>query len=389
MNKATSEFIDANRWLAALLVVMFHAHNVFVNQADIMTASHNPLAYVWWFLICFAFGHEGLVMFFVFSGVLVGGAVIERMRRPEKFLRRYLIDRLIRIYIVLIPVLLIGYCIDMGGRWLFDGRGAYSLPHYADKFELWLMLPTLASLQGIWFPTFGTNEPLWSLGMECWYYVIFPLLFLPLAAAYSPTARWMASIAAVVIFAALAASGSYFAFGFLPWLIGAGARLAPRPLMRSKYLALAIWIVFLVVARLVIPGSKLDQFPIKAFVDGANALLVGNLIVTLRFTDGAGFRFCSLPLHKTMADFSYSVYALHVPVHMFIWAATDILIRPNWRGELATLPHYLMALGSTATVFVLAYGLSRITEARTDVVRRWAHGLFQAPAARPVVSRAP
>jgi peptidoglycan/LPS O-acetylase OafA/YrhL len=379
MNKATSHFIDAVRWLAAVLVVVFHANNIFVNQADIMSAPHGPFAYVWWFIVSFGFGHEGLVMFFVFSGVLVGGSVAQRMRKPEKFFRRYMIDRIIRIYIVLIPAMLIGYGVDLCGKWLFAGRGVYEMPHYAGVFEPWLALPTLASLQGIWFRTLGTNEPLWSLGMECWYYAVFPLLLFPLAAGYGKATRTAGCIAGVAIFAIMGASGSYFAFGFLPWIIGAGARLAPRPLMHNKYLALLLWVAVGVIFRLAIRGSTLDQFPTKGFVDAANALLMGNLILTLRFDEGEGFRFCRTHLHKTMADFSYSVYALHLPILIFAWAATQALIHPGWHAELATPAHYAMAIGMTLLVMILAYPLSRLTEARTDVVRRRVHGLFAPP----------
>ncbi|MDE2364195.1 MAG: acyltransferase [Hyphomicrobiales bacterium] len=379
MNKATSHFIDASRWIAALLVVLFHAHNIFVNQADIMTAPHHALEYVWWFFITFAFAHEGLVMFFVFSGVLVGGAVIQRMKKPEKFFKRYLIDRIVRIYIVLIPVLAIGFCVDNLGRWLFAGRGVYELPHFAETFQAWLLLPTLASLQGIWFSTYGTNEPLWSLGMECWYYVVFPLLFLPMAFAYTRTTKIIGGLSGVAVYAVLALSGSYFAFGFLPWIVGAGARLAPRPLMRSKYLALFLWVAASVIIRLTVRGSALDQFPTKAIVDGLNALLCANLILTLRFDTGEGFRFCNTKLHKFMADFSYSVYALHLPILFFLWGATAELINPGWHAELASLPHYLAALGASALVLALAYGLSRVTEARTESVRRVAHNLLRSP----------
>lgn len=373
MSKAASEFIDAIRWMAALLVVLFHATNVFVNLADIMKAPHGPLVYLWWFVTGFGFAHEGLVMFFVFSGVLVGGPLISRMRRGDRFFRRYLIDRLVRIYVVLVPVLLIGFCLDTGGRWLFAGRGVYDGVYPASHFEPWLLVPTLFSLQGIWFIPFGTNEPLWSLGMECWYYVVFPLLFLPLAIAYSPTARALGCVAGVLVFIALALSGSYFAFGFLLWLLGAAARLAPRPLIRDRYVALGLLAVSSVAFRLAIPASTLDTFPVKALTDGVNAVLAANLVLTLRFDEGRGFRFCALPLHKRMADFSYSLYALHLPVLIFLWATTEVLIAPGWRAQLATSAHYGVAIGSVSLILVLAYGLSRVTEARTDVARRWAH----------------
>jgi peptidoglycan/LPS O-acetylase OafA/YrhL len=374
MNKAASQFVDAARWMAALVVVLHHATNIFINLADIMKASHGPLVYVWWFFTAFGFAHAGLVMFFVFSGVLVGGPLIRRMRENKPFFRKYLIDRTIRIYIVLVPVLILGAAIDLSGRALFAGRGIYETV-FAGHFEPAYLFATLASLQGIWFGAFGTNEPLWSLGMEYWYYICFPLLFLPLSAWHGRGMKIFAFCLGVAIFVALGLSGSYFAFGFWPWLIGVGVRLATKPLIRSKFLALAIWLVPMAIMRLAIPFPLIDQFPVKAAVDTVNALTVANLLLTLRFAD-TGFRFCALRLHKTMADFSYSLYAIHLPVLVFIWGLCDMFIRPGWRGELATPAHYAVAIGATLTVLAVAWLLSRATEARTDVVRRWAHGLF-------------
>ena len=39
MNRAASQFIDAVRWMAAALVVLHHATNIFVNLSDIILGS--------------------------------------------------------------------------------------------------------------------------------------------------------------------------------------------------------------------------------------------------------------------------------------------------------------------------------------------------------------
>ncbi len=109
MSKSVSQFIDAARWIAALAVLIGHA-GVLINISDIMVAPHEPGVYVWWFLA--TFWHQAVVVFFVISGFLVGGRVLRGLRRPDRFLGDYMIDRFSRIYIVLVPVLALGFMIE-------------------------------------------------------------------------------------------------------------------------------------------------------------------------------------------------------------------------------------------------------------------------------------
>ncbi len=66
-----------------------------------------------------------VVVFFVLSGFLVGGAVIERARGGKAFMRNYLIDRTSRIYVVLVPTILLMFFFVALGRSLFGGLGVY------------------------------------------------------------------------------------------------------------------------------------------------------------------------------------------------------------------------------------------------------------------------
>ena len=118
-----SQFIEASRWLGALVVLAVHTNNMFTNQADIMSAPHGPLAYVWWFYSAFELGHQAVLAFFVMSGYLVGGAVLAHMRKNQGFLREYFIHRVSRIYLVVGPAVALTLVLDSLGRWLFASSG--------------------------------------------------------------------------------------------------------------------------------------------------------------------------------------------------------------------------------------------------------------------------
>ena len=107
-----SQLIEAFRWMGALAVVGLHATNLFLNQADIMSATHAAPVYAWWFLTGFESGHQAVVGFFDLSGYLVGGAVLARMREPKPFLKDYYLHRFTRVYVVLIPTLLLTLFLD-------------------------------------------------------------------------------------------------------------------------------------------------------------------------------------------------------------------------------------------------------------------------------------
>ena len=371
MSNAVSRFIDAMRWLAALMVALHHANNMFINQADLMKAEHWPPVYAWWFITAYTFAHGAVVVFFVLSGFLVGGTTVERARAGKPYIRRYLIDRTSRIYIVLLPALALSFVLDTFGSRLFAGLGAYEHPVYQAAMKAEYLLPSLVGLQGIWFPTYGTNGALWSLGMEFYYYVVCGLVLLPLSAAYSTGQKGAAFALAAGVFIALALSPSYFLFGASLWTLGALARIAPRPLIHSRWLALLIWVAAMVAIRLLTRGAIIEDHPRKELIDAVNALLVANLLLTLRFDESEGFSFCRWKHHAALSGFSYSLYATHWPVMMWTLGVTLMICGAGWNLQLATPLHYAVAIAALAFVIFVAWAFSRITEARTDVLRLW------------------
>ena len=220
------------------------------------------------------------------------------------------------------------------------------------------------------------KELAWSAGS----FVVFALLMLPRSACYSAGARWGGLVLGLAIFCALALSPSYFMFGAFVWLLGALTRVAPRPLIRSKWLALVVWLAAVSAIRLVTRGAIVDDHPRKELLDAINALLFANILLTLRFDTGEGFSWCRARFHHALADFSYTLYATHMPILVFLWALIAAFAGDAWRMQLATPTHYAVATGALLFCMACAWLMSRFTEARTGAVRAWLRRV--APGAR-------
>ena len=178
-----SDFLNWSRWVAAWLVIAEHARSViFVDYGDLKSPGF--LAKGFYFLT--GFGHEAVIVFFVISGYLVGGKVWSLYREGRFGWRRYLADRLSRLYAVLFVALLLGAAMDWTGYLFFNNYGLYNQGYEGSIVVLgaapiermgWRdFLVNAFLLQTIAGPPFGSNGPLWSLAYEWWYYILFPLV---------------------------------------------------------------------------------------------------------------------------------------------------------------------------------------------------------------------
>jgi peptidoglycan/LPS O-acetylase OafA/YrhL len=113
-------------------------------------------------------GHEAVMVFFVLSGFLVGGGVLNLMSRDAWFWRDYLIKRLTRLWIVLTSALFFRFAPDLGGSYLFSGSASiYSSPAgqpYVGTSNLWtLYRPTIVlgniGVSAGHISAYGGNQP--------------------------------------------------------------------------------------------------------------------------------------------------------------------------------------------------------------------------------------
>jgi peptidoglycan/LPS O-acetylase OafA/YrhL len=370
-----SVHLDALRGAAALLVFANHTRALYFSSVlDTPTGSTGiALASTLQPSGNEAFGQiklasEAVVIFFVLSGYLVGGSVFRSLRLNQWSWRTYLTKRLTRLWVVLIPALLIGGILDFAGSRLFGPATAYTTPpgiglvttyHLASRLGPTTLLGNLFFTEGILVPFYGTNVSLWSLVNEFWYYIIFPLGLLALV---SKRAVYIRALWAVVAVALLFFVGRQIAILFPLWIFGAlvaviPGNLSPRTAKLSSVLVTALLLFCMFGVRL------LHMEEIKAeYLIGIMASLLIWVLVQQTSPSSSG-------LYRTLAGFfsqiSYTLYLFHMPLAMFLSG----LLNSPWHRWASTPGNLIKFLLIDALILACAYGLWRIFEANTDYVR--------------------
>ena len=288
-------WLDWLRGLAALMVLWHHGRQAwFVAWSDLDPASQTPLNEFLFFIT--GLGREAVVIFFVLSGWLVGGQALRAYQTGVYSLRGYLIARISRLYVVIVPALLLTAVIDyFGGAWA------------GQDHSLSLFLVNLFSLQGLFGHAYGSNGPLWSLAYEWWFYVLWG--FALAAFAYSGRLRAVALFVVVSSIALIAWRCPGILEMFTLWLLGVVARsLPPSRWPPSVTAPLALIGLCLAIA---FPVAQSD-FVRDGLVGIAAAMLV-YFCTGLRAPSARGFA-----LGKSLAAFSFSLYALHYPLNLLL-----------------------------------------------------------------------
>src|SRR4051794_33695666 len=247
IDDATSQFLDAARWIAAFVVVISHVGGLLLVSPDQVADPSLGLKLYFWLRNG---GHAAVVVFFVVSGFLVGGQELVRILEGRPFsVHRYSVQRFSRIYVVLVPALLLTGLLDLAGQIYFNqsllytttaAQGIDSLKYVvADRHDAATLTGNLLMLQTIAVAPFGANGPLWSLANEWWYYVIFGLVLLSLSANRPPVLRLAALCGGVGVLGAMPLEISLW---FALWLVGVGAGVLHR-IWGGINFGLAAWVL--------------------------------------------------------------------------------------------------------------------------------------------------
>src|SRR5436309_15774515 len=223
LSASASAHLDVIRTVAAWAVVWRHLRSLsFVDFQHLLHPGW--LLRVIYFLT--GFGHQAVTVFFVLSGFLISTTVIKNHFSGTWSWREYAINRSTRLYVVLIPGLLLGSLLDIAGSSLFAPAGVYTHPLSdlglaiaTNSLTIANFLGNLFFLQTILCSPFGSNTPLWSLANEFWYYALFPTA-LSAALAFTRKATHVA-IPLSAMGVCLAAFLGFDKFiGFLIWMSG-------------------------------------------------------------------------------------------------------------------------------------------------------------------------
>lgn len=347
--------LDLVRSLAALMVLFGHARWLYFES---IAKVENPGLLTRAFYFVTGMQHEGVVLFFVVSGFLVGGAAWAAFAADRFSLRHYLVNRFVRIYLVFIPALLLtGALALVGAGVLPETRAVAQVP--AQSWDARFVACHIACLQGVFCSVWSINPPLWSLSYEWLLYLMAPMGLAVMYASGPLVARCIAFLlVAAFLYALLPESFQWFWVGY--WALGAGAAwIAARGGVPAAvgWIGLGTLLAALVLARtraLPVPATDI------AIAAGLAAAISCQTLLLL----------CPAPrLFAFLASFSYSLYAIHYPVVVTVAGGLE---RLGGQGEL--LQPGLVAYSSFAVTLLLALlfaaTFARLTEAHTDTVRR-------------------
>jgi peptidoglycan/LPS O-acetylase OafA/YrhL len=309
--------------------------------------------------------HQAVVIFFVLSGFLVGGSVLSSMDRWNW--KRYLVSRFTRLYLVLIPALLVtAFCDYISrhekvGPFYFNYLKHFNTVPSPQSDTLNTFFGNMAFLQTICVPTFGSDLPLWSLAKEFWYYLLFPAL---LVATVAPVSRLQKRISAALACCLLILLPHGMLSGFLVWMLGVAVfslphlRIGERKALLLSAGSGVVFFLGLLVAHARLGADFGDLILGIAFVP----FLFSLTRVVARASDAAPGYQC---LGHVLSRCSYSVYAIHFPLMMVVRCA---IAERAYRLSFRNVSFVTLLCGA---LFCAGYAFSCLTERNTDSVRKW------------------
>ncbi|HEX2917399.1 MAG TPA: acyltransferase, partial [Edaphobacter sp.] len=353
-----SVLLDFIRGLAAVLVLISHWKILyFVDYPDI--SSHRVFFALPYVLA--SAGHQAVLIFFVLSGYLIGGSIFRSIERGTWSWKTYLTNRLVRLWVVLIPGLILGGLLDWTGLHLGWTHAIYSAPspkthnlNIVYSLAPHVFLGNIAFLQTVFVPTFGSNGSLWSLANEFWYYLLFPLLWLATTHNSATPVSALRRITYLCLFLGMAWFVRSSLLELFPvWLAGTVLARMPPPTFGKKTMAICALVYFI----LLMLSTKVHVLPSLAqdYALGIVTFFFLWSVLSAReqATDSAFTQFS-----RNISRFSYTLYVVHMPALLFLtalfagyrlWSPTDIR-------------HHLMALGILAVVLLYAWIVAMFTE---------------------------
>jgi peptidoglycan/LPS O-acetylase OafA/YrhL len=311
-------------------------------------------------------GHQAVVVFFVLSGYLVGGAVMSAKRRFEW--RSYAQARLSRLWTVLLPSLALTFMVDQlvwrlaPSLFLGDAaRSWHSGPAVGQYDASWsTLLGNLVFLQTIAVPVFGSNGPLWSLANEFWYYALFPMVWLALTG----RVRIM-MVPGLALFLLMPVE---MRWGFLVWLMGVGVHWVLRRSLHTAHVLLDGSAICLACAALILSKWGVTHGLPAPFLDCALGL--GIALLLWRFLPRPSPFETSPHLRRSiehLSDISFSLYLTHFPVLMLIGVLGQFA-----RSRLQiSLPNGFLYGALLLLMLALGHTVWYLFERHTGIVRQW------------------
>jgi peptidoglycan/LPS O-acetylase OafA/YrhL len=361
--------LDLVRGAAALAVFLGHLRAVLFPDFGSLA---NPSIGEKIFYFSTGLGHQAVVVFFVISGFFVGGSVVASQQRF--CLAKYLISRLVRLWIVLLPALVLTALADLGIQKLKPEilAGGYyqnwsSGPHpesiASNSFQTFL--GNIIFLQTIRCPVFGTNSPLWSLANEFWYYMAFPAVTILLGWSVENGKKLQRVLAAGFLIWLWVFLPPGIQAAFCLWLLGVGVYLLAGKV--PSYLKRSILILGGLVFVACLYASKKTPNITGVHISTDWIVGIGFAFWLLGLCQNSG---CTVypwlrRVIKFISESSYTLYVCHFPLVILFAGALTM----SWDVLKETKP-FVLYCGSGGLIFFICSLFWLCFERNTDWVRQ-------------------
>ena len=371
----STRFLDGLRGLAALYVLLGHV--VWMHATAISTDRSAWKPAIRLLEPLFRYGHTAVIFFFVLSGFVIHLRFARQLHKDPAAAtfgwRQFVFRRARRLYPPLIAAILITALADRASV-LLHLQDYYDTASPASVFirqtilfnhKFTTLLGNLAFLMQMHVPIWGSDNPLWSLAYEWWFYMLYPLL-------------WRFSRRSVLLATSIVMTG--FLLTRLPgdWpgiqdsiYPFAGWHMLSLP--RRVLGALPAWWCGVLLAD-VYAGRIQIRFKHLGWLTLALASMFVRGLPEVLKALGAAIGFCGLislcfrlqernikltPLNKLkfLGDFSYSLYVTHWPIVLFL--------TPLWASRVGNRFPGAPALGILVIALVplvIAYAVHLIAE---------------------------
>jgi len=315
-------------------------------------------------------GSSAVLVFFFLSGFLIGGKEINNSLKRELNFKRYLFDRLTRLWIVLVPALALTYILNfftcrssrISLYCAADPRLASHSdipPIISERFaDLFSNLFFLQPFKG---SPWGGNSPLWSLSYEFWYYVVFYSLLVIFMRISRNEMRFSTFYYFLILLVASRILNSDWLILGSIWLSGAFVAhflniKAVVTFLRKYQKGRAFKFTFLTLFQIIPVLIILRILSIQI----AFPILIFALTFCLAVMSSEGSSRISNRVQRLIvigSDFSFSLYLIHFPLVALIAS----YLTPQDRWNMTALGFSLL-VGITLGVLLVAYGFAWSTE---------------------------
>ena len=355
-------WLDLLRGAAALLVCLGHLRLICFAELE---PNASLLGKTFFFLT--GFGHESVIVFFVLSGFLIIKSIHESVLNQKWTSLGYITNRMTRLWVVLIPALLLGVVFDKIGLHYYSDSLAYTnnLKYFnggsliQDKISVSIFLQNIFFLHSIFPNVLGSNSPLWSLSCEFWYYLIFPLFYFSINFKYSLPARMSFFCLAVTFFFILNIDSQLYA---ISWLCGGLSYLLNKSSRQMLFSKKPLLVLISGAFLFTIIMLRFKKIPLL-FNDYTLAFSLSFLIPILtRLKEGSN-KLKDVVVY--LSNMSFTLYVVHQPIFVFL---TSMLGFQAKQFAISYIFNYVLILIVTFLYAILVW---YIFERNTPILKKW------------------